>query len=68
MEPPNHPLITINIDGSFTPSNKQGGAGGVFRDHIGKWLTGFTTNFFYSSSNQTKIWALKYVVEIVISQ
>lgn len=38
------------------------------RRSTGKWLAGFTANFFYSSSNQTEIWAFKCAVEIAISQ
>lgn len=55
MVPPNRLFISVNIDESYSPSNKQGGACGVFRDHNGNWLAGFTANFYYLSSNQAEI-------------
>lgn len=50
------------------PPNKQGRLGGVFRDHKGNWLAGFTANFYCSSSNQDEVWALKYAVDISLSK
>lgn len=62
--PPNQPFILVNIDGSFNPLDQSGGAGGVFREHKGDWLIGFTTNFYCSSSNHAKTYVLKYALEI----
>lgn len=67
MASPKQPSMSINIDVSYNPLDQCGGVGGVFRDHTGNWLVGFTTNFFCTSSNQAETRALKYAAEIALS-
>lgn len=57
----------MNIAGSYNPLDQCGGADGVFRDHTGNWVIGFTSNFFCTSSNQVETFALKYATEIALS-
>lgn len=38
------PYIKLNIDGTFTSTKYQGGAGGVFRDTEGKWILAIKLN------------------------
>lgn len=54
--PPNHPFITINIDGSFTSSHQQGGAGGGVETIQANGLQVITINFYCISSNQAEVW------------
>ncbi|GLU22702.1 hypothetical protein SLE2022_387580 [Rubroshorea leprosula] len=35
------------------------GAGGVFRDHEGKWIIGFAKNLCFGLNNECEFWALK---------
>ncbi|GKV06610.1 hypothetical protein SLEP1_g18483 [Rubroshorea leprosula] len=49
-KPPPVGVLKLNIDGSVLPSSTSKwaelkSAGGLIRDHLGKWVTGFVVNF-----------------------
>lgn len=39
---PNPGYIKLNVDGAVKENPEQGGIGGVFRDHNGQWIGGFS--------------------------
>lgn len=46
----------INTDGSVISSSA--GAGGVIRDHNGKWISSFSANLGMADVNQAEAWAI----------
>lgn len=48
----------LNSDGSHTRETRQGGLGGVFRDHNGNWILGYPGSIKVMSPIQAKLLAL----------
>ncbi|KAK4723950.1 hypothetical protein R3W88_026729 [Solanum pinnatisectum] len=48
----------INIDDSFEPNTNNGGTGGVIRNHLGEWITGFSSKVKVDSAHHAKLLAL----------
>lgn len=46
--------IKLNIDGSFHNQTKMGGAGGVFRNSAGDWLSSFSASINVNSAYKAK--------------
>ncbi|XP_019422997.1 PREDICTED: uncharacterized protein LOC109332471 [Lupinus angustifolius] len=47
--------IKLNVDGSYTRDSNIMGVGGLLRDHVGKWLSGFSANYGEGSSILAKL-------------
>jgi len=64
--------VALNTDGAAKGNPGQATAGGVLRDHIGKWLVGFTENLGTCSSMKAEIQVvlrgLKLAQELAITK
>lgn len=58
MEPPTWPLCKLNTDGA-TKRTGESSAGGLIRDHNGKWLAGFCMNIGSCSVTVAELWGLR---------
>ena len=56
---PLYPFCKLNTDGSALDNPGLAGAGGVLRDHQGRWLTGFSTRVGITSNNLAKLVAVR---------
>ncbi|GKV30138.1 hypothetical protein SLEP1_g38994 [Rubroshorea leprosula] len=55
-QPPNQPFLKLNTDGSRNHQSGCASAGGLIRDHLGRWVHGFTANIGVTSSFITGLW------------
>lgn len=53
--PPN--WIKLNCDGS-APTNKNGGCGGVIRNHLGQWIAGFSAKLHHVDPITAEAWGI----------
>ena len=58
-KPPPFPFCKLNTDGSALDNLGLAGAGGVLRDHQGRWLTGFSTRLEIASNNLAELAAVR---------
>lgn len=58
------PLIKLNIDGAYDPTNHYGGAGGVFCDSTGQWIYDFETHLPSTNAIQAELLALYHGLTI----
>lgn len=42
-QPPSNGKVKLNVDGIWHPTRNKMGGGGVLRDHVGRWISGFTS-------------------------
>ncbi|GKV30136.1 hypothetical protein SLEP1_g38991 [Rubroshorea leprosula] len=56
-QPPNQPFLKLNTDGSRNHQSGCASAGGLIRDHLGRWVHGFTVNIGVISSFITGLWS-----------
>ncbi|XP_061998979.1 uncharacterized protein LOC133716290 [Rosa rugosa] len=57
----------LNIDGTRSSSTCKIGAGGVIRDHMGNWITGFQVNLGTGEILDAKAWGLFYGLKLAVS-
>ncbi|KAF7824249.1 ribonuclease H [Senna tora] len=57
-KPPEQDWMKINVDGSHRKDDNSICCGGVVRDNIGRWITGFTKRLGHGSEFQAEIWAI----------
>ncbi|KAJ1409627.1 Ribonuclease H-like superfamily [Sesbania bispinosa] len=55
---PPHQWIKCNVDASYQDEGNLVGCGGCYRDHTGKWLSGFTRRLGRCSINMAELWAI----------
>ncbi|KAK9005733.1 hypothetical protein V6N11_043155 [Hibiscus sabdariffa] len=48
----------LNVDGSVTPNSRAASIGGLIRDHLGNWISGFTKSIGISNVLRSKLWAI----------
>ena len=58
--PPHLLYVTLNRDDSAKTNPGKARAGGVIRDHNGKWLKGFSINLSITSNNIAQLWVVRY--------
>lgn len=55
--PPEEGWLKLNSDGSVNSEN-HAAAGGVVRDHLGRWITGFVANIGTTSVFNAELWGV----------
>ncbi|GLT81967.1 hypothetical protein SLE2022_003880 [Rubroshorea leprosula] len=69
--PPDFPFFKLNTDGAMNHSTGQASAGGLIRDHGGRWIHGFAINIGPQSSYMAEMWGchagLRLALELGIS-
>ncbi|KAK9288743.1 hypothetical protein L1049_017207 [Liquidambar formosana] len=58
-EPPARGEIKLNIDGLAIDYPGKASAGGLIRDHLGRWVKGFVRKLCIISSVDAELWALR---------
>lgn len=66
--PPRHGVVKLNTDGAMKASSGIASAGGVFRDHAGSWIVGFTTKIGTTNSFIAELWGLREGLKIAIDR
>ena len=51
---PPHPYLKLNTDGSALDNPGLAGAGGVLRDHQGRWISGFSARVGLTTNNMAR--------------
>ncbi|GLT24834.1 hypothetical protein SLA2020_000030 [Shorea laevis] len=57
--PPDFPFLKLNIDGAMNHSTGKATAGGLIRDHGGRWIHGFALNLGPQSSFMAELWGCR---------
>ncbi|XP_031120628.1 uncharacterized protein LOC116023758 [Ipomoea triloba] len=57
--PPQLDYVKMNSDGARKSISGLASAGGLFRDHRGRWIVGFTTNIGRTSSFRAELWGFR---------
>ncbi|GKU91977.1 hypothetical protein SLEP1_g5773 [Rubroshorea leprosula] len=57
--PPPHPYLKLNTDGSHNHHSGKAAAGGLIRDHNGRWVHGFAVNIGPTTSFLAELWGCK---------
>ncbi|CAL9008460.1 unnamed protein product [Prunus brigantina] len=63
-KPPVAGCFKLNVDGSRKSSNGNIGAGGVIRNSVGDWITGFTANLGKGQILDAEIWGLFFGLKL----
>ncbi|GLT80127.1 hypothetical protein SLA2020_515820 [Shorea laevis] len=58
-QPPAQPFVKLNTDGSRNHQSGSASAGGLIRDHLGRWVHGFTVNIGVTSSFIAELWGCR---------
>ncbi|GLT50394.1 hypothetical protein SLA2020_238810 [Shorea laevis] len=58
-KPPDDGWFKLNTDGSFARESNSASAGGLIRNSLGSWLTGFTVNIGRASVFMAELWGLR---------
>ncbi|KAK4267638.1 hypothetical protein QN277_024391 [Acacia crassicarpa] len=56
--PPPPGWFKLNVDGAVSLSEMKAGCGGVIRDHMGLWISGFTQTLGFCNAYMAEEWAL----------
>ncbi|GLT73840.1 hypothetical protein SLA2020_456720 [Shorea laevis] len=59
MESNPYNYVKLNTDGSSLGNPGLARAGGVFRDHVGNWILGYSRNVLFTTSLSVELWALR---------
>ena len=62
--PPQPPFIKLNTDGSALGNPGLAGAGGVLRDHWGKWVSGFFLHIGLATNNLAELATVRRGLEM----
>ena len=54
-----YPFITLNIDGSALGNLGIAGVGGILRDHLGQWISGFSLYVGLAMNNMAELVAVR---------
>ncbi|GKV06468.1 hypothetical protein SLEP1_g18364 [Rubroshorea leprosula] len=66
--PPSSGFVKLNSDGSALGNPGMAGAGGLLRDHLGRWIIGFSRNIGWTTSIAAELWAIRDGLEVAISK
>ncbi|GLT46248.1 hypothetical protein SLA2020_200190 [Shorea laevis] len=58
-EKPPEGCFKLNTDGSAHGNPGPASAGGVIRDHLGRWLSGFACKIGFTSSLRAELWGIR---------
>ncbi|OIT20001.1 hypothetical protein A4A49_61151, partial [Nicotiana attenuata] len=64
--PPSMGIIRLNTDGALNSNKSQAGFGGVFRNHKGDWVMGYTGHHQLSNVIDIELMALLRGLQIAI--
>ncbi|GKV23781.1 hypothetical protein SLEP1_g33477 [Rubroshorea leprosula] len=62
--PPSPGFAKLNTDGSALTNPGIAGAGGLLRDHLGRWMVGFSRSIGWTTSIAAELWAIRDGLEI----
>ncbi|GLT49358.1 hypothetical protein SLA2020_229210 [Shorea laevis] len=65
--PPSHPYLKLNTDGSYNHHSEKAAAGGLIRDHNGRWFHGFAVNVGITTSFLAELWGCREGLKLAIS-
>ncbi|XP_029144365.2 putative ribonuclease H protein At1g65750 isoform X2 [Arachis hypogaea] len=65
--PPEH-CTKLNVDGSFFRENNNAACGGIFRNHLGRYMLGFSCNLGSCSITHAELWDIVKGLQIAIAQ
>ncbi|GLT56367.1 hypothetical protein SLA2020_294110 [Shorea laevis] len=57
--PPDIPFFKLNTDGAMNHATTKASAGGLIRDHEGRWVHGFSLGIGYQSSFMAELWGCR---------
>ncbi|RYR54403.1 hypothetical protein Ahy_A06g029675 [Arachis hypogaea] len=60
--------IKLNVDGSFFHENNNAACGGIFRNHLGRYMLGFSCNLDSCSITHAELWGIVKGLQITIAQ
>ncbi|XP_031101801.1 uncharacterized protein LOC116005700 [Ipomoea triloba] len=66
--PPQLNYVKMNSDGARKSSTGLASAGGLIRDHRGRWIVGFTVNIGHTSSFGAEVWGLREGLIVAIQR
>ncbi|QHO04625.1 Putative ribonuclease H protein [Arachis hypogaea] len=66
--PPAEDVIKLNVDGSFYENQNNAACGVVFRDHLGRYIAGFSCNLGSCSIKQVEIWGVVCGLQIAVAK
>ncbi|KAK4737731.1 hypothetical protein R3W88_001428 [Solanum pinnatisectum] len=59
--------IKLDVDGSFEQNTTNGGTGGILRDHLGNWISGFSCKIKVVNARHAEILALLHGLSLAKS-
>lgn len=59
LAPPPLGFFKLNTDGSSLTNPGVAGAGGLTRNHLGEWISGFYRNLGMATNTIAELWALR---------
>ncbi|CAL1397044.1 unnamed protein product [Linum trigynum] len=62
--PPVEGWTTLNVDGASNGNPGPAGAGGLLRDHTGRWIKGFVSNVGSASATLAELWAINHGIDL----
>ncbi|XP_073051225.1 uncharacterized protein [Primulina eburnea] len=62
--PPPPGWKSLNVDGSCNHKSHKAGGGGILRDELGDWISGFTHNIGWCSVEEAELWAVRKGLEL----
>ncbi|RYR08369.1 hypothetical protein Ahy_B05g076024 [Arachis hypogaea] len=65
--PPNEDAIKMNVDGSFFSHTRNASCGGLFCNHLGRFVTGFSCNLGGCSIMQAELWGIIKGLQIAVA-
>ncbi|GKV33503.1 hypothetical protein SLEP1_g42009 [Rubroshorea leprosula] len=66
--PPPLGFLKLNIDGSAQGNPGMAGAGGIFRDHNGSWIYGYSRRVGFTTSLVAELWAIRDSLDIAVNR
>ncbi|KAL4380729.1 hypothetical protein AHAS_Ahas04G0062600 [Arachis hypogaea] len=65
--PPVENCMKLNVDGSFFKRENNAACGGVFRNHLGRFVVGFSCNLGSCSITQAELWGIVKGLHIAVA-
>ncbi|GKV23249.1 hypothetical protein SLEP1_g33000 [Rubroshorea leprosula] len=64
--PPDFPFLKLNTDGALNHSSGRASAGGLIRDHGGRWIHGFAINIGPQTTYMAELWGCQIGLQLVL--
>ena len=66
-QPPDEGWIKLNVDGACDLNSKSMAAGGILRDHLGNWISGFQKFLGSGDSRLVECWSALLGINLAVS-